>query len=684
MANTPSYVTIFTNPALRICTPLDNITHISSLQHDNVLDKSSAVSLLQVNPSDVAFGMKYMAQQQYQRLIAQTPWLQANTHMAYIQLILKGELQKAMEPVLNGHNMSHMCELIDTNIPHFSHKETAETLLSLLYIGYDNTKPIVHKLLAHCKAGVPHYDLYCLSVMSFVFKAFKKNDRALLHLILQQHSKLINNKTLAVNPDNVYAHCVLTVNLGMYHSVDFWRKCFSYLWDALNYSLPPSACSPEMLATVIQTGHFMSRSAYNSNPRMLHQILTTAAHLVEPHIEHMHPLHLKQVVRALKLSRCLKPPLMVSVDTRIKHILKQHGSNLQISDASNLLNAMNRLSDKQTMLAVENLLYQKLRSETIDIVTLSHIAEALVEVDSCNTDLLWLVQDRIINNADDLVTHFSRYHKIVRFLLRKEFVDVQHKEKLASILIESLFERQHGLVVNNLSATMAYLLPNSTEPIPDELLRKLLASIPHWSEKPLHRLQQSLNQLQLRQRNLSPKLLQQISQIYSVLYANILQRLDSVSCFSDLNMLTQCLALQNRHVDPHIVTTLMDMHLHYATKLTDGMLSDMLSTCSQLKYFNAHLVEQFSLHVQQMSESNEMLPQLFSYFGMVGFEPSCMDKLLEKVLQHIEVLERNGELHSLLQLLSNLLVLEVCPEEPLRRLFSIDFLQQVDDFIQGE
>ena len=353
-------------------------------------DQSSLPSCLvdgQIGPSDIAFGVKYITQQQYQRLYSNNPNLMRNMRLAFTQLFLSGKLADSMNSILSDSSMKVLFDLIEENVSGFTPRETAETLQSLMFIDYDKTCPTMHKMLAHTRQMIPHMDIQCLSMLATVIPALRWNDYRMLYLVLNRHRELLEKKMCPYNASTLLAHSILSARLSSHQSLKMKHMSSEFLLNLLTDSIPAAVLTPDLLVEVIRANVKLSlftgevSSPVNDEIRkIIHKYFVSNINTLQPY----HLRHMKKILLQTTNFSAVKTVM----DARVKDLIDEHGENLPLNEVANLLLCLSKSSERFLCHKVETLLFKKMLEDEIDVMLLTDIAKALVVLQSNNSELL--------------------------------------------------------------------------------------------------------------------------------------------------------------------------------------------------------------------------------------------------------------------------------------------------------
>ena len=473
---------------LAACCHLDNDPDCLSERGCNVLDQVARMTDKRCfQPSCVSAVLERLLETSYASLVDNYEWLQKNMNIAYIQLLLSGNLTTIMAPVQQNDRFPDLVDLVVREHEQFTNAELVNSLVALLYLATPQDHPVVTVLLMECRKRLPSFDFPSLSAMSTVVKTLPGIDPLSSRLLVQRQRSLLMSDDYEWTAADLVAHCQLMMNLTLYSSPDLVLRSARSLEKVL--ATLDIEAEPDNLGTYVRTAQklFTYHRADKMNARNVLASITTACHSVAGRLN---AHHIAEICHALKKARCFDSAIAVTMEKRAYELLLSKDCKLR--DISNLFYALTRRTPFRVKAAFEDALLRALNRTDLDVIILSNLADSLGSIGQVNRELLSAIHQLVANKADHIVTYMSRYQKIVRFLIRKRFRNKEHEFMLKEKLLDYVNKRE-GIYTYSMPSIATFILPTSYDSLPEPFYRKLLQSIPRWSAGDLYRLAVGLN-----------------------------------------------------------------------------------------------------------------------------------------------------------------------------------------------
>ena len=668
----------FSWTALDVCCRLDD--DLKCLEPGyNVLDQVRNMADQQCFQAGcVPLMLERLVQTSYASLVDNFEWLQRNMNIAYIQLLLSGNLETIMAPIQEHTNFPHLVELIINGHESFTNLELVNSLVALLYLATPQEHPVVTTLLMECRKHIQSFDLPSLAAMSIVVKTLPGIDPLSSRQLVQRHKTLLSDADHEWTTTDLVAHCQLMLNLVLFSSPDLLLRSARSL-ERILLTLNIEA-EPDNLGTYVRAAQkiFTYHTSDKVNSRNVLATISKACHTVAGQLE---AHHIAEICHALRKARCYDSHVAAVMEKRAYELLL--ATDCKLRDISNLFYALTRRTSSNIKSAFEEALLGALNRTDVDVVILSNLADSLGSIGQVNRELLLSIHQLVANKADHIVAYMSRYQKIVRFLIRKRFRNKEHEFLLKEKLLDYVNKRE-GLYMYSMPFIAAFILPTSYDTLPEKFYRKLLQSIPRWSAGELYRLAVGLNSMR---QPMTGQLRRQVSMIQNYLYQNIAECVSSISSYDQLYQLTLGLAVQNRNHDPSLTEKLMRMYLSFSRDLNDVSLTKTAQVFSALSF---HLPRVYEDMVQMVLRKHKSLDfekiiLVLNAVAQVGYQPKQMDEFVGEVLMPACArLREENKLTELLTVMKNLSQLQVFPLEQLTDIFQLSFLEDMDQYMEGE
>lgn len=662
--------------ALDVCCRLDD--DLKCLEPDySVLDQVRNMSDQGCFQSGcVPLMLERLLQMSYANLVDNFEWLQKNMNIAYIQLLLSGNLETIMAPIQEHTNFPHLVELIIERHKSFTNLELVNCLVALLYLATPQVHPVVTILLMQCRKCIPLFDFPSLAAMSTVVKTLPGIDPLSSRQLVQRHRTLLADADHEWTTTDLVAHCQLMLNLMLFSSPDLLLRSARSLKKVL--LTVDIVAEPDNLGTYVRTAQkiFTFHKSEKLNARNILATISKACHKVAGQLE---AHHIAEICHALRKARCYDSHIAAVMEKRAYELLLC--TNCKLRDISNLFYALTRQTPSNMKSAFEEALLGALNRTDVDVVILSNLADSLGSIGPVNRKLVLNIHQLVANKADHIVAYMSRYQKIVRFLIHKRFRNKEHEFLLKEKLLDYVNKRE-GIHMYSMPFIAAFILPTSYDTLPEKFYRKLLQSIPHWSAGELYRLAVGLNSMR---QPMTGQLRRQVSMIQNYLYQNIAECVNSISSYDQLYQLTLGLAVQNRNHDPSLTEKLMRMYTSFSRDLNDVSLMKTAQVFSALSFYLPRVYEDMVQMVLCEHKSLDFVKIMLvlNAIAQVSYQPKQMEEFVNVVLMPACArLREENKLAELLAVMKNLSQLQVFPVEQLTDIFQLGFLEDMDQYME--
>ena len=270
---------------LAACCHLDNDPDCLSERGCNVLDQVARMSDKRCfQPSCVSLVLERLLETSYASLVDNYEWLQQNMNIAYIQLLLSGNLTTIMAPVQQNDRFPNLVDLVVREHERFTNAELVNSLVALLYLATPQDHPAVTTLLIECRKRLPSFDFPSLSAMSTVVKTLPGIDPLSSRLLVQRQRALLMSEDYEWTAADLVAHCQLMMNLTLYSSPDLVLRSARSLEKIL--STLDIEAEPDNLGTYVRTAQklFTYHRADKMNARNVLASITTRSRVDSTHI----------------------------------------------------------------------------------------------------------------------------------------------------------------------------------------------------------------------------------------------------------------------------------------------------------------------------------------------------------------------------------------------------------------
>ena len=613
---------------------------------------------------DVVSAVKYLTRKQYEHLRSTVPHTEDMSDAdVFYYLWSSKKLSKVMEPMIDHSAVKVLAQLIEENIPNYTPSEATEIIKSLVFMGYDTTSPVFHKLLTHAKTNIKNMDVKDLDRLSLML--LEGRDFNMIKQIIDRCLHLLEADAIPRNDATLSAFCSLVKKILPFcpHSTE---KIYNYVLD-LTKSMPFDLQSKDTFVTIINTVCQLTPRSRKIQAQK--QIIDAGKLNLVDRINEFQPIHLQTLSDALRFVHQYDDATRTVIDTRIKNLIEQ--GNISFSDVFHLHVSLSKRSEPQLIKLLEQLMEKIVNEVDLDERLVTKLATALYNVESTNIKLIKFVQSK----AADCDIEWP----LVLFLTQQEFVSQKHKKALA----DSLFSNVETNGIHHFQIAHIYLLAHML-PLHEELYIKLLQIIDTWDARKLSKFLEGLFKWQRQARiKHTPSYNKQINTLLSRVCKNIINKLD-VSDLHVLRTITRSLSSHTvkYHSASNYLQILMDQfwssNRPTIVNASPRSLDIILSCCISTNYFSPELCNYVSEAVMNSEElQHALFFKLFVYLGHCGYTPHNMDSLMPKAFWLLEELYKAGSLHEYLEAISNIVILNGVPENALISIFTTEFLQHL-------
>lgn len=647
---------------------LDEIKKLDAV--DNLLDYLYDNNGAFMNGTTVSAALSHLTQLQYNQL-RYLPWLQENMDLARLQLVIGGRVEEFMSPITSHAGFVKLLDAVCELSPTFDHIQVTNNLQQLTMLGVELTNAAVQQCLLNSTQALDQFSMHALAAFSVVFRSLPKGIRL---TYIKPFLKRYTNVLCEI--DSVQGVLDVTdviKNSGFFMSKSLLGKSVKLVVDYLRKH-GEGLSDP---TTITQIAYIGRRLYYarTVDVKCVKELLEFAREAGIKALDQFEPRHVGELCSSLKLSKFYKTDVSACFEQHSWKLLKCR--NLRLCDISNLSYALTSNSLPEVKRTFTNAVY--LNMDDIDVVVLSNLAETFYQMAMQNKDVIRRFQQLVLAHMDRLIEYNTRLQLVLRFLTMHKFYDRQGEQSFSYCLIEAI-KKQKLMEMTMIPSVAAYFLRNTADPLPDVIYELLIAAIPKWQIGNLYRLIVGLNSLQ------QPMMLQlqkQLAVIHHALYLAMLDKLDDIKGIDHLVQLTQALSVHNRFDDCLLTEKLMKLYPRFTGELDVVSAIKITHLFYALAFNHPQVYDDLVLFVIQhphlkLDEASKILGAC----AQVGYTPKCFDKFVESILEKLESGAGSTVLQEL-RVLNNLSILNWFPEQHLRRVFCINYIERVDHYIEG-
>ncbi|CAD5120989.1 DgyrCDS9532 [Dimorphilus gyrociliatus] len=641
----------------------------SSYQHlDNLVTSTS-------RPQHVVEDISRLCNKRYEEL-NKLPHLHKNPSVAYIQLLLNEQLPTVTNDIQTNVNFIEAKNIITKNSSNLSSTELVEATYNLLLLGENPSDEFMSRLMTDCAMKSSEFDIKEILLFTELLRSANKSilwwgkpvlDRLLLHV--RDNNRIWKEADVRYLCRSVINLYTILSDEGLYElskRVFELSKIPGFLDDIENAS--------SLIRTTSQFSYKFRESHYRTEVRKSLQDIINQTY---PLISTMKSDHIAEICHSLKSCMFYQAPFSDEAQRRAVELLNR---DLPVKEISNLYFALNARTPSDIVYLFEQAILP--RFNDMDIVLLSNIALCLNDSNCSNTDVIYKFQEQVARHANLLTKYVSRYEKVIKFIVRRKFIDVKHQEKFTDALMNNL-EKQQFLGNWIMPKICSYLISACTTQLSDNLYDKLLNAMHRWSFSGLYKLASGLNMID-RQHN--QVLQRQISNIKRHLHSTIAQKIDNEKNISIdyLYQLATGLIVFNKSRDSVLTEKVMGKFVESTKNLDPISVNKVARTFRDLRY---HLPPVYDNLIDYTINCNNQELNLTSVMNvlrscaLVNYKPKNFNAFLDIIFHFYKELRENNSILAQLNCLQNLALLEVFPIHILSEMFTLSSISLIDEFM---
>ena len=647
---------------------VDRINTFDSV--DCLLDYLSDSNEALVNGTTVSTALSRLTHIHYRNL-RKLPWLQENMDLARLQLVISGRVEEFMGPITSHVGFVKLLDAVCQLSPTFDPIQVTSNLQLLTMLGVELTDTAIQQCLLDSTRALPQFSINALAGFSVVFRSLPKGIRlTYIKPFLKRYTQVLGDID---SMQGVLDVTDIIKNSGFFMSKDLLSMSVKLIVNYLR-AHGENITDPTTITQIAYIGRrlYYARSV---DIKFIKELLEFAKQAGIKAIDQFEPRHVGELCSSFKLSKFYKLDVAVHFEQHSWKLLESR--DLRLCDISNLLYALTSNSTPEVRRAFTNAVY--LNMDDIDVVVLSNLAETFYQMALQNKDVIRRFQQLVLAHMGRLIEYNTRLQLVLRFLTIHKFYDRHSDQCFSDCLIDAI-EKQKLMEMTMIPSVAAYFLRNRAEPLPDVIYELLTAAIPKWQIGNLYRLIVGLNSLQ---QPMTLHLQKQLAVIHHALYLAMLDKLDDIKGIDHLVQLTQALSVHNRFDDCLLTEKLMKLYPRFTGDLDVVSAIKITHLFYALAFNHPQVYDDLVLFV--IRHPNLKLDEASKILGacaQVGYAPKCFDKFVASMLEKLNSGDGANVLQEL-RVLNNLSVLNSFPEQQLRRVFCISYIELVDQYIEG-
>ncbi|XP_064640532.1 FAST kinase domain-containing protein 1, mitochondrial-like [Lineus longissimus] len=646
---------------------------------DELLKVFETTGVDQLGPVHVAAALEKLTTTFYAKM-DQYPWFQCQNHtIGYIQLVMNKQLELVTTELRRHDVYKLLLKLVDKHFNDLNGLQHSVIYLSLTRLGLAPEDDLSVRLLV--RAPDLSHDASFQTLVHFCTMQLSQNRRnpILTHRILEKLRQDLDSYNLERDESNLENMAQLLLSVSYLMSESLCERILDKIKLIIDRN-PQVLHDPDILGTMLRLGR---RIIVRFSPdKATHQ------QWIFNHCENtlrnwedfslFNDNHIAEICSNLQFGMRYRKEFSAKFRRRSLELIGKK----KICVISNLCYAFDSSIPPQERRVIETALIQTI--EDADLLNLSNLAESLRLMNCTNVDLLDKFQEKVIENLESVFEYVTRFEKIVRCLLWKNFINPENERVFVQALLQSLNggKTQFGTRLWSIAMAATYLLQNTRYVIPDILYRKLVDIIPQCSVKDLYPVMIAMNSFQ---KPMAASTQSQLYHLQTMIYTSIIERLDSILSINLLTSMLRDLVMKSRSPDPNLIEKLMNLYVSFSHPdvTNEDKYMKIIGIHSRLSYHSPLVLDNLTEYALKDIDDMEMrkLLSLYSLLMKVGYVPQNMDALVENTMVKYERVKEAMRIPDRILLFRGLAELQIFPKKQIMDLFSLDFIQLVDKHI---
>jgi len=585
------------------------------------------------------------------------PWLQRDTHRAYVQLVHNDNLQSKTDDIWQSFAGQTLLHQISLKCSEFSNLQVVQTLQSMMYLGCDYTLFSFQRLWSECTRRIPTLNISELVIVSKTIRDLYANPAA-LSVIVRRFADIYEDIRKAWSPD--LARDVIDVSLkcGRIFSQDLWQKYADLILSGTNEE--NFMTSPKCIVAHLNFAQSLLQKTVSKNFENVHFVLIeNAIRASQQQAQHMDSRDIGEICTLLRGFHSYRESTSQPFVRQSMILLDDE--DCKLSDVVNVTSSLHRNTPLFKKRKFENALLKHLADS--DPFILSKLCVTVTRTNIQNKRLHDRLQDEIVRNAKGIFRYSKGFIEIIRFLSITEFVKKSNQDRFNALLYSHMQGNQsRNLSHQYLSCVASYLLQQPNPKISKSVLENIIISLPSWTIPSLNRL--------------GIGMLGKWSMPSSV-GSNLPPNVTEVMNWDMLSKLKSGL-----------YDTMLTNSLQYTQNLTITKLGTLTRLLHTLEFYIEPLYDELGNYIienrhallahKEFHSSNVYL----SACARVGFIPSRLNEFVETMELFVESANRHKRPDIMLELTLNMCIIGAFPEKSLVSLFDMEYLSNLDEFMK--
>ena len=514
-------------------------------------------------------------------------------------------LQDAAAPVHLHFAYETWMNIVERSCTSYNPDQLADALLSATNLFVDLNSSLVHRLLSEAHQRLPYFGLPALAALSNSLKPMPGNNDIFVRLLLKHMQRLL----IAVeSPSATELTAVASIlsNLTKFLSFDFRNEFLTGLLQMIQND-KEVLLGPACIDAYFLIGHilFFKRAFI---PQSLLDIATETCQEYGDQFSISDIAKISMLLHTGRQGYYILRHVFNILQSQALHFLSDDSRLCEVID---LMNCLTKYTSPEVTLQFYSALHSRLvRSDYIDVFSLSNIARILTKMPNVNVDLLTLVQRLIVHQVDDIVSHPYIFRHVERFLSRHSFLNTDLERQFNDRLL-SYVRRYDGVSTKYATNVVsAYLLPVINDGLPAPFFSHVITAVDQWCEGTL--LKQSARLSSMRGVLFANQRSQQLNKLNSAMYQNLCRQLDSVNSLESVNPIANSLLKHRCQQHPLVTHRVMNMYKQYSSTLSDDSYAhNICNILCKLNYYLPAVCDDLAHYVvSKDNDATETLVQI--------------------------------------------------------------------------
>ena len=654
---------------------------ISRKSCNDLLNFVHSVNADELNVAHTWFITKKMLMLYHEQLMKELPWLQSNIDVAYIQLILQGKIHYFAEQLSENSSCDSFYKLILRDCDHFSEQQLADCLLAVYFLGFPLDGPVTDRLRRSFYKQLPKFDLVPLSLISsIVLRSSSLSDLIAVRAVFKRTGVILKNlESSQPSGEELRALAQIIADTFRFTNDDFMEK-FNKIF-VKTFNREEILCIPDNLCTFLRL--FLKKGpelppAFRCQPVYddVVEVLIKAIHDSTELLEHQ---HIADICDALRKENKLHPNLATRLEKRAVQLLNE---NCRLCEITNLMYALTSNTSTKVCRQFENVLLPKISNGSdVDVVILSNIADTLSHVKNLvSQDTVRLFLKLVMQQADSIVMYVKPFRKISKYLLYQH-MNLEDKKKFTDSVLKYLY-RTDGFNIRGLDLRL-FLFAFAQGVLPNQFYEEIISSIPQLDRRALCKLVWTINHTKRTSIKTKKYIRLILDDVYLRLSEELISEIHSVDIFCSMIF---TLVKNNRNPDPNVTDSLLRLYPKLTQNLTELELSNITRSLSAISYYSPEVYDNLVGFVVNNADSisDHHVVSVVQVCAKFGHQPRMINDFMKAALKVYRKMFKKGDFKNAVSLLNQLSVISCYPEPELCKLFSLEVMQDLDNYLEGD